>query len=268
MLTVSNIAWHDGADPAFFDMVAAAGFDGIDLAPTKVWPGWQLPEDSGVEFRRRLENYGLSVVGMQSLFFGAGPLNLFTRHAEDWHAFFSHMNTLADIATGTGATRIVFGAPANRDPGDMNDKSAWELACERLEAVGDLYKIRGIQLCLEPVPETIGGKFLTSTLETADFVRKIDHPSIRLNLDTAVLLFEKANISKTIEQCAALIGHVHASEPSLGNFDQPKVDHGAVASALKGIGYEGTIAIEMTAKAGYEASNLTVALDYIKKIYG
>jgi D-psicose/D-tagatose/L-ribulose 3-epimerase len=268
MLTVSNIAWHDGNDPAFLKMVAGAGFDGIDLAPSKIWPGWQLPEDRGIEFRNCLNSYGLSVVGMQSLFFGAGPLNLFSKDTENWEAFLLHTKTLAAIAVATGATRIVFGAPANRDPGDMNDELAWELACERLRVVGDLFARNDIQLCLEPVPEKIGGKFLKSTSETADFLRKINHSSIKLNLDTAVLLHEKADIQKTIEEYAALIGHVHASEPSLGNFDQPEADHVAVRSALQSIGYEGTVAIEMAAKPGFEASNLTRALNYIKSIYG
>jgi hypothetical protein len=42
----------------------------------------------------------------------------------------------------------------------------------------------------------------------------------------------------------------------------------AVRSALQSIGYEGTVAIEMAAKPGFEASNLTRALNYIKSIYG
>ena len=267
MLTVSNIAWHDGADPAFLEMIAAAGFDGIDLAPTKVWPGWQLPPDHGADLRRSLAERGLATVGMQSLFFGAGPLNLFATDPSDWQAFVNHMETLAAIANATGATRIVFGAPANRDPGHLNDQQAWKLACDRLRDIGDCYAARGIQLCMEPVLPAIGGKFLRTTAETAKFLELVGHPAVRLNLDTAVLHQEAADIPRTIAACAGLIGHVHASEPALGNFEHPLADHPAIRTALRDVGYDGAIAIEMAAKPGVEAQNLARALDYVGAIY-
>lgn len=267
MLTVSNIAWHDGADPDFLRMVADAGFDGIDLAPTKVWPGWQLPSDHGAGFRHTLDEFGLAAVGMQSLFFGAGPLNLFAEGEPAWQAFVSHMDTLAGIAGATGVTRVVFGAPANRDPGELSDSEAWQLASDRLRMIGDRFASHRIQLCMEPVPAAIGGKFLRSTAETTAFLRQVDHPAIRLNLDTAVLLHEAADIPHTIDDCADLIGHVHASEPALGNFEQPMVDHQSVRDALRGIGYTGAVAIEMAAKPAQEASNLARALDYVGSIY-
>ena len=120
---------------------------------------------------------------------------------------------------------------------------------------------------MEPVPAAIGGKFLRSTAETTAFLRQVDHPAIRLNLDTAVLLHEAADIPHTIDDCADLIGHVHASEPALGNFEQPMVDHQSVRDALRGIGYTGAVAIEMAAKPAQEASNLARALDYVGSIY-
>ncbi len=267
MLTVSNIAWHDGADPEFLGMVAAAGFDGIDLAPTKVWPGWQLPPDHGTDFRRALDAHRLSAVGMQSLFFGAGPLNLFAPEAQGWQAFVAHMEALAAIAKATGVTRVVFGAPANRDPGQLEQTQAWQLACDRLREIGDRYAASGIQLCMEPVPAAIGGKFLCTTLETVEFLKQVDHPAVRLNLDTAVLLHEGADIPTLIAGCAGLIGHVHASEPGLGNFEQPRADHVAVRAALREAGYGGAVAIEMAARPGLEAANLARALDYVGTVY-
>jgi len=267
VLTVSNIAWCDGADPDFLCKVAEAGFDGIDLAPTKVWPGWQLPGDLGGGFRANLEAFGLGVVGMQSLFFGAGPLNLFAEGKEEWRAFVSHMDTLYGIAAATGASKLVFGAPANRDPGVMWECAAWNLACERLRYIGDRFSGRGVSLCLEPVPEAMNGKFLRSTKETVEFLRQVDHPGIRLNLDTAVLFHEAVDITSTVEYCGDLIAHVHASEPALGDFSKPLVDHLAVRKALQGAGYAGAIAIEMAAKPGYEAINLARALDYVGAVY-
>jgi D-psicose/D-tagatose/L-ribulose 3-epimerase len=267
MLTVSNIAWQEGADPTFLRMVADAGFHGVDLAPTKIWPGWQIPADHGAGFRRTLDDFGLSAVGMQSLFFGAGPLNLFADCEQSWAAFLSHMDILAGVAGATGVARMVFGAPANRDPGNLSEDQAWNVALDRLRVIGDRFTPLGIQICMEPVPAAIGGKFLRSTLETMKFVRQVDHPSVRLTLDTAVLFYEAADIQRTIFECAELIGHVHASEPELGDFDHPVVNHQAVSDALKEVAYTGAVAIEMAAKPALEPKNLARALEYVGSVY-
>jgi sugar phosphate isomerase/epimerase len=120
---------------------------------------------------------------------------------------------------------------------------------------------------MEPVPASIGGKFLCSTEEAIRFIRQVDHPSVRLTLDTAVLYHESADIQRTIIESAELIGHVHASEPSLGDFDRPLVDHKAVSNTLKEVAYTGAIAIEMAAKSAREQQNLARALDYVGSVY-
>lgn len=268
MLSVSNIAWDDGADPVFLEMISCAGFTGLDFAPTKIWQGWQLPDDYGGQFRKTLEGFGLSAIGMQSLFFDAGRLNLFTNERNEWNKFLAHIEKLACIANATGVTRLVFGAPGNRIPISTSVTQTWEIAGSRLYAVADFLFSRGLTLCLEPVPQQSGGQFLQTTDETISFLREVNHPGLMLNLDTAVLHCEAADIQRVVYACADLIGHVHVSEPQLMNFANPLVNHQTVANALKSIDYAGCVAIEMSAEKGREAINLSQALEYVKSAYG
>lgn len=267
MLTVSNIAWNDGADLEFIRMISQFEFDGLDIAPTKIWPNWNIPSDNGLEFRSVLDSFGLSVIGMQSLFFGAGPLNLFCTENSEWQAFINHFHRLSLIAKATGATRLVFGAPSNRDPRGLEGTQLQELALTRLEIIGDIMLQEGLILCMEPVPCSAGGKFLCTTEEAARFLSILNHPGILLNLDSAVLFIEKADINSTIKQYSHLIAHAHASEPALGNFNEPQVNHMMVSAALKEANYSGAIAIEMNANPNRQRENLIQAMNFVKAVY-
>ncbi|MBK8160545.1 MAG: sugar phosphate isomerase/epimerase [Rhodospirillaceae bacterium] len=267
LLSVSNIAWTQGDDPALLNLLRANGYAGLDVAPTKIWPDWQADSAATARFARQVTDAGLRTIGMQSIFFGTTSLNIFA-DGERWLATKRHLRRVAGIAKNIGATRIVFGAPANRDPGNLAAAAAAEIALRRLRRLGGIFADAGTRLCLEPVPADAGGRFLLTTLETATFVRLVDHPGICLNLDSAFLAGEGEPIERTIQSCADVIGHAHASEPALGTFAPSRVDHRAMGVALRKIGYTGAVAIEMRAITGAEERNLRDAMKVVSACYG
>jgi sugar phosphate isomerase/epimerase len=63
-----------------------------------------------------------------------------------------------------------------------------------------------------------------------------------------------------------VLEHIHLSEPNLGNFAQPQVDHERIAQTLRSLGWNKWISIEMrTAEHPIEA--VKQALDYVKAVY-
>lgn len=266
-LSVSNIAWAQGDDPALLNLLRENRYAGLDVAPTKIWPDWQATADATARFSQQVAAAGLRTIGMQSIFFGTTGLNVFA-DGELWLATKRHLRRVAAIARDIGATRIVFGAPANRDPGNLPAAAATEIAVRRLRRLGGIFAEAGTRLCLEPVPADAGGRFLLTTLETAAFVRQVDHPGVCLNLDAAFLMGEGEQIERTIQSCADVIGHAHASEPALGTFVPSRVDHRAIGAALRKIGYADAVAIEMRAVAGAEDRNLRDAMKVVSACYG
>ena len=266
-LSISNIAFSNDSDSVFLSKIASARFDGIDIAPNKVWPNWKLPEDYGSSYRNYVYSYGLKIIGIQSLFFNAGSYNLFSCETRI-NEFYSHLKLISRIAISTGANKIIFGSPANRNTELVDISNIWDIAKERLRYIGDYYHTIGLKLCIEPTPKQFGGSFLCSTKETEIFIKAVNHPAICLNLDTAILDLECVSIKNTITDCGEIIGHVHASEPSLGNFSNPKIDHHKVSQTLKDINYKGTVSIEMLNQPSCDIENLEGALNYISEIYG
>jgi D-psicose/D-tagatose/L-ribulose 3-epimerase len=269
-LSVSQIAWESGQDPVFLDLLESAGFHHVDIAPTKIWPDWSYTQPSPQEFRTILAGRKAACSGMQSLFFGTKGLNVFGDDTA-WKGLAAHFEGICTAAGELGVKAVVFGAPANRDPGE-NAGDIMPKAFDRFGALGDIAAKAGTCLCLEPVPADLGSRFLRTTGETAAFARKLAHPAVKMNLDTAVLAAEgcdAAQVRAAVLENMDVIGHVHASEPQLGSFHHPVSRHADMGAALREANYTGGMAIEMRAGATPEQSraNLIEALAFVAGAY-
>ena len=71
-LSISNIAWAKTDDLKMYEYVAQQGFQGIEIAPTRIFednPYDKLQEAE--DFAKQLKNeYGLEISSMQSIWFG------------------------------------------------------------------------------------------------------------------------------------------------------------------------------------------------------
>ena len=144
--SVSQIAWESGKDPAFLDLLAVAGFHHVDIAPTKIWPDWKIANPSPAAFRQALANRGMACAGMQSIFFGSKGLNVFGDDTS-WDALARHFAQVCAVAGELGVAAVVFGAPANRDPGEWRgDVPAMALDRHRMGPVFFLLVVAQIPL--------------------------------------------------------------------------------------------------------------------------
>jgi sugar phosphate isomerase/epimerase len=220
-LAVSNIAWRPEEAEAALDLLADRGVAGLEIAPGLVFPQEPdpfLPSDTAVDaWRHGLSRRGLQLVSMQSLLFGRADAALFG--AEDQRqAFEAGLRGAIDLAAQLDCPNLVLGSPtARRIPDDMDAAEAHGIAVDVIGCLGDLCHARGAILALEPNPAAYGTNFLNTFAETAAFVRALDHPAVRVNLDIGALTMneETERAVATFGATHPLIGHVHISEPHL-----------------------------------------------------
>ena len=73
---------------------------------------------------------------------------------------------------------------------------------------------------------------MTTTAEAASVVAAINHPAIRLQLDTGSIAMNDENPDEICRSYQDLIGHVHLSEPQLLPVGTGTCDHHSCAKAL------------------------------------
>lgn len=267
-LSISNIAWDPAEDEAIAALLQERGVDAIDIAPGKYFPVPAAAQDADIaRVRQWWRARGIDIVGMQSLLFGTTGLNLFDA-APVQDAMLAHLGAVCRIGAGLGATRVVFGSPKNRDRGSLDEEAAIAAALPFFARLGDIAADCGVTVCLEPNPVCYGANFMTTTPATAEVVRRLGHPAIRMQLDTGALAINGEDAAAELGRCASLVGHIHASEPNLVPLGDGATDHAAAAAAIARQLPGHIVTIEMVAtSAEPHAQSVARALDVALQHY-
>jgi D-psicose/D-tagatose/L-ribulose 3-epimerase len=246
-IALSNIAWDASEDEDVAALLNKYGVDAIDAVPGKYFP--DLASASAQEMlnvKTWWAERGIQITGMQALLFGTTGLSLFGDEAPR-EAMFRQLSAVCRIGGGLGAERLVFGSPKNRDRGSLSDADVLEQALPFFRRLGDVAEQNGVLICLEPNPTHYGANYMTTSAETAQVVRAVAHPAVRMQLDTGALTLNGEDVAVVLDDCAFLIGHIHASEPDLLPLGDGGTDHARVYAALVSRLPHHVVSIEMVA---------------------
>ena len=224
--------------------------DAIDVAHSKYFADPATASDREIAgVRQWWVERGIDIVGMQSLLFGRPDLNLFGTHATQ-RDMLGHLAQVCRVARQLGASRLVFGSPRNRDRAGLSDLDALAIATAFFRKLGDLAQDAGVVVCLEPNPPEYGANFMTTAAETALTVAEVGHPAIKMQFDTGAISITGEEPGAFFEEHADLVGHVHASEPSLLPLGDGTTDHAVIARCLRQWLPGHIVTIEMLVPAG------------------
>ena len=155
---------------------------------------------------------------MQAITYGIKGASLLGSQAE-FDNLKRHLLKVGHIAESLGVRFAVFGSPNMRKLNGMDKAEATELAVQRGEEIGRVIGRSGMRLALEPVPAYYGNEFLLSLDDIAAFLQKVKSPFVTTMVDTACMTLHAREDGKApydmITRHAALVSHVHLSEPDL-----------------------------------------------------
>jgi len=244
-LSVSNIAWNIEEELEIFEWLHANGVSGIEMAPTKIWPAWQGASlDKAIKIKKEYERKGFQIPALQAILFDKPDLQVFGS-IESQSEMIQHFDKVASLAKGFGAEVLVFGSPRNRDLGQLSTEQAFIEGSNFFRRAGEVCDKWGVKLCLEPNPAIYNCNFMTHWYEILEMVNTVSHTAVCVHLDAACISLEGDDVVEAIEKCAKKITHFHVTEPSLGDFSAPSLDHATIGKALKDINYDGWLSIEM-----------------------
>lgn len=263
-LAISNLAWGQAEQDEIFSMLPALGVSGVEVAPTKIGSWDSITQPMLADFRKKLNGIGLSVSSLQAIFFG-NPAAQLLGNASGFDIMCAHVDKLADIAAELGAEVAVFGAPKNRQRGEIEMEVALQMAAERFAKLGDICQGR-MKIGIEPVPPFYGSDFILTAREDLELVKAINHPAIGLHLDTGCVFLGGDAIDDAIREGAVHLIHFHIAEPELADFSSPKAAHAAAASALNNVGYDRWLSIEMK-ESSDPIKSVTEAIRFVRSTY-
>jgi sugar phosphate isomerase/epimerase len=272
-LAVSNIAWPAGADA---DAAAATilrdhGVEGVEIAPTKVWPRpLETSASDRAAYRQSWERRGLPIVALQALLFGRPDLTLFDGPAARAQTI-EYLKAMIPLAAQLGAEALVFGSPKNRRVGSRPAIEVDAIARATFRTLGDCADRHRVAFCIEPNPLEYQCDYITSAAEGADLVARVASPGFALHLDTAAMTLagDPFELTFTSARSSGAWRHFHISEPDLAPIDRAAVAHRTAAAAARRAGYARWASIEMKEAADGRswAVALGASLSFVRSVY-
>lgn len=237
--SISNIAWDESFDEEMYENLRRMEFHGIEIAPTRVIkenPYDKLEE--GQEFQQKMENFGLYISSMQSIWYGRNEKIFGSK--EERETLLAYTKKAIDFASVMKCKNLVFGCPRNRSVLEGADKS---MAVPFFRELGEYALSKGTVVGMEANPVIYNTNYVNTTKEALKLIREVSSEGFRLNLDLGTMIYNEEQI-ELLKDSADLINHIHISEPNLKPIEVRQL-HKQLAAFLQEENYTGFVSIEM-----------------------
>ncbi len=114
---------------------------------------------------------------------------------------------------------------------------------QSLRLAGKMAADHGVTLCLEVI-NRFEGDLLNTVAQGIQLINEVDHPNIKLHLDTFHMNIEEDSLSEAILTAGNYIGHFHCAENNRKIPGEGHIPWGEVRQALQTVRYQGYLVTE------------------------
>lgn len=222
-----------------------------------------IPDEEYDAHCARCHEIGLVVGGVNG--FIPGTMRLCGLDKTSDEEIYAHVSNVFDRMSRIGVCTIVFGSGRARDiPEDISHEEGYGYLKTFLNTIAPLAQMKGITVVIEPLNSRESNVF-TSVKEVYNMVRTINHPNIRMLVDSYHMSLENESPEIPAEYIP-YIKHVHISEETSRGY--PGSNGGAyvtrLLNSLRNGGYGGSVSVECIPVDMPEEIQLT--MDYLREI--
>lgn len=219
-----------------FEKLKAMGFDGVEL------PIFDAQPDRFAELGRRLDDIGLERTGVTVR--GAdddpnSPDPVVRQRGVDAMAAALECCEAGGMDLLAGPFYAGLGVFSGEGPTEQE----WGRAVETTRGIALTASTHGVTIALEAL-NRFEIYLLNTAADTARFVREVDHPSCRMMIDTFHAHIEEKDVAEAVRASADVLVHVQVAENDRSTPGKGQVRFAETFAALKGVGYDGWLAIE------------------------
>lgn len=263
-----NIAWNKNQDAEIAPLLARYGFEGVEIAPAKVWQEpTQVTSALAKSYRQFWSSHGLAISSLCSLFYPHQKLNFF-KGKQSQKKMLDYFERITELAAWLGVEKLVFGSPINRIYSQTDLKEVDKISQEFFYKLAEIAQQKKLILCIEPIPVALGTNFINSTSEALDLIEKVSHPAFKLHLDTGAMTINQENVEFVYKKSEKFLEHIHISEDFLGEIGTGLVDHKLFSSLVRKSNYSKWLVVEMrTSDYLNNIQQIKRSLEYVKRNY-
>jgi len=245
------------------------GYDALEVAPfTLAKYVHDIPASRRREIREAPARTGIAISGIHWVLVQAEGMHLTHPDPEVRARTKRYFVELVDFCADLGGRSIVVGSPQQRSVMEgVTYEQAWEWAADGFRDAVRQAEDRGVTICFEPLaPEETN--FVNTAEEAIRFIQQLDSPAMKIILDVKAMCSESKPIPQIIRESWPHFAYFHANDRNLKGPGFGDVDFVPIAAALKEVGYDGYVSVEVFKFEEGPEVIATRSFEYLKRVFG
>ena len=223
-----------------------AGYDGIEIAPfTLTKYVTDVSRADRTRIREMAARIGIEITGIHWVLVQADGMYLNHPDAAVRERSGKYFCDLVNFCADLGGKIIVVGSPKQRNVAEgVTFEQAWQWATETFRDSVKLAEQRGITICFEPLAPS-ETNFVNTAADGIRFARQFNSAAMKIILDVKAMFSETKPIPQIIRESRGEFAYFHANDRNLKGPGFGDVDFIPIADALKDVGYDGYVSVEV-----------------------
>jgi sugar phosphate isomerase/epimerase len=245
------------------------GYDGIEIAPfTLAGSVNEISVDERRRLREMAQRIGIEISGIHWVLVKTEGLHLTSSDSAVRNRTSDYFCSLVDFCADIGGRYIVVGSPKQRNILEgLTYDQAWRWATDVFRASVKRAGERNITICLEPLAPS-ETNFINTAEEAIRFVQQFNSPHFKIILDVKAMCSETKTIPRIINDSSPHFAHFHANDRNLKGPGFGDVDFVPIASALKSVGYNDYVSVEVFDFTEGPEVIASKSYEYLRRVFG
>ena len=225
---------------------ARLGYAGVEIAPFTL--ANSVTDISAAErqaMREAAARHNIAIAGIHWVL--VKPEGLYINHLDRSlrERTANYFCDLVDFCADVGGKVMVVGSPKQRNvlPG-VSREQAWDWAAATFRNAVAQAEQRQVTICFEPLAP-VETNFINTAAEALQFIQQVPSPRFKIILDVKAMCSESKPIPQIIRESWPHFAHFHANDRNLKGPGFGDVDFKPIAAALKAVGYQGFVSVEV-----------------------
>ena len=174
---------------------------------------------------------------------------------------------LVDFCADLGGKVMVVGSPKQRNVlSGVSREQATEWALETLRSAVAQAEQRQVMICFESLApaET---NFINTAAQALEFVQRLPSPAFKIILDVKAMTSEAKSIPQIIRESWPHFAHFHANDKNLKGPGFGEIDFRPIAVALREVGYDGFVSVEVFNFDDGAEAIASRSLEYLRRVF-
>ena len=252
-----------------FAFIAKTGYDAVEIAPFTIANYvTEISPERRAQIRELAAQNQIAISGIHWVLVQTEGLHLTDPRPEVRQKTAAYLGELVDFCADLGGKFIVVGSPKQRNIGEgVEPGVAWKWATDVFRPAVNRAGERNITICFEPLAPS-ETNFINTAEEGVRFISQFHSPHFKIILDVKAMSSEQKPIPQIIRESWPNFAYFHANDKNLKGPGFGDVDFKPIAAALKEVGYQGYVSVEVFKFEEGPEAIATRSLDYMKKVWG